>query len=175
MKKTADELKQIVVQFYPQLQNLKEPAVSQRKRGPDKWSQKEILGHLIDSACNNQQKFVRMMQQEHLEFPGYQQDEWVALQQWARADFREMIDLWAAYNRHIAHLVETIDPRFHSHTITIEGAGPFTLEFIMPDYVEHLKHHLKQILPEIEIENRFKNVYGAEYPLPLSQMMRSRK
>ena len=101
------------------------------------------------------------MQQPSLEFPGYAQDDWVDLQNWANADWIEMVDLFAAYNRHIAYLIETIDPKFHSHTITIEGVGPFTLGFIMPDYVEHLKHHVKQIFPDIELENKFVNVYNA--------------
>lgn len=160
MKATADELNQIVNDVIPQLQSLQEPQISLRP-APKKWSKKEILGHLIDSACNNQQKFVRMMQQPHLDFPGYRQDDWVDLQNWAAADWGEMIVLWSAYNRHIAFLIENADPEYLQNTITIEGTGPFTLEFIMPDYVEHLKHHVKQILPDIDLENRFVNVYNA--------------
>jgi hypothetical protein len=160
MKATADELIQIVNDVVPLLQTLQEPQIAQRP-APKKWSQKEILGHLIDSACNNQQKIVRMMQQPHLDFPGYRQDDWVDLQNWAAADWSEMIVLWAAYNRHIAFLIKHVDSKYLKNTITIEGTGPFTLEFIMPDYVEHLKHHLKQIFPDINLENRFANVYNA--------------
>ncbi len=160
MKQTADELRQIIENIVPKLKQLPEPEIAQRPN-PKKWARKEILGHLIDSASNNQQKFVRVMQQPTLEFPGYAQDDWVDLQNWASADWIEMVDLFAAYNRHIAYLIETIDPKFHSHTITIEGVGPFTLGFIMPDYVEHLKHHVKQIFPDIELENKFVNVYNA--------------
>ena len=78
---------------------------------------------------------------------------------WAAASWDPMIALWASYNQHIAFLMETIEPKFHSHTITIEGAGPFALGFIMPDYVEHLKHHLKQIFPNINLSNKFVDVY----------------
>jgi hypothetical protein len=102
-----------------------------------------------------------MMQQPHLEFPGYRQDDWVDLQNWAAADWQEMIELWESYNKHIAFLIQNVDPQYLKNTVSIEGAGPFTLEFIMPDYVEHLKHHVKQIFPDIDLENRFVNVYNA--------------
>ena len=157
MKKVAVELRKIIDNVVPMLRGLKDPEVPHRPA--PKWSRQEILGHLIDSASNNQQKFVRAMQQPHLDFPGYEQDDWVALQNYSTADWDNMIELWESYNKHIAHLMETIDAKFLSHTITIEQAGPFTLEFIMPDYVEHLKHHLKQIFPDIDLENQFVDVY----------------
>jgi hypothetical protein len=160
MKNVANELREVIANVVPMLESLDESTIAIRP-APKKWSKKEILGHLIDSACNNQQKFVRMMQQPHLNFPGYAQDDWVDLQNWAAADWSEMIALWTHYNRHIAFLIETIDSKYHDHAITIEGTGPFKLEFIMPDYVEHFKHHVKQIFPDIELENNFVNVYNA--------------
>lgn len=160
MKPIADELRKIVDDVVPMLHQIEGPEIAVRPT-PKKWSRKEILGHLIDSACNNQQKFVRVMQQPQLEFPGYRQDDWVDLQNWADANWKDMISLWESYNRHIAYLIETIDSRYHENTITIEGVGPFKLSFIMPDYVEHLKHHLKQIFPEIDLTNQFVNVYNA--------------
>ena len=160
MKQTANEIRQIIAVIIPKLKQLPEAEIAQRPR-PKKWARKEILGHLIDSASNNQQKFVRMMQQPHLDFPGYAQDDWVDLQNWASADWQGMIELFDAFNRHIAYLIETIDPKFYSNTVTIEDSGPFTLEFIMPDYVEHLKHHVKQIFPDMDLENKFVNVYNA--------------
>lgn len=158
MKNSAAELRKIINDVTPMLQALDERSIVQRP-APKKWSQKEILGHLIDSACNNQQKFVRMMQQPHLDFPGYEQDAWVDVQGWSAANWAEMIELWSAYNRHIAFLIESVNPEYLKHTITIEQAGPFTLEFIMPDYVEHLKHHIKQIFPDVQLQHRFVDVY----------------
>ncbi len=149
MQATAEELRAIVAGVGQRLRALDDPKISIRPR-KDKWARKEVLGHLIDSACNNQQKFVRMMQQPHLDFPGYRQDDWVDLQNWAAANWNDLILLWESYNRHIAYLIENVDEKFLDNTVTIEGAGPFTLEFIMPDYVEHLKHHVKQIFPDID-------------------------
>ena len=161
MKQVADELQLLVTQFKPQLLGLTDdPELATRPR-PEKWSRKEILGHLIDSACNNQQKFVRMMQHSRLEFPGYAQDDWVLLQNWSAADWENMILLWQCYNQHLAYLIESIPSKYYGHEIIIEGTGPFRLDFIMPDYVEHLKHHLRQIFPDSELKNSFVNVYNA--------------
>jgi hypothetical protein len=55
------------------------------KPAPDRWSKKEILGHLIDSAANNHQRFVRAQGTPRLEFPGYEQEFWVATQAYASA------------------------------------------------------------------------------------------
>ena len=101
------------------------------------------------------------MQQEHLEFPGYRQDDWVDLQQWAKADWPQMVQLWSSYNHHIVFLIANVNEAFLDHTIMIEQTGPFRLGFIMPDYVEHLKHHLKQIFPDADLTPKFVNVYNA--------------
>ena len=102
-----------------------------------------------------------MMQQVHLDFPGYKQNDWVDLQEWANADWMEMISLWSAYNRHIAYLMENVKTKYLKNTISIEGTGPFTLEFIVPDYVEHLKHHLIKMFPDVQLTTKFVNVYNA--------------
>jgi len=160
MQEVADELRHLIVTFVPMMRELNDAEIAIRPR-PKKWARKEVLGHLIDSASNNHQKFVRMMAQPHLNFVGYKQDDWVDLQNYAAADWRQMIGLWESYNQLIAYLIETVKPEHLSHTINVEDAGPFTLEFIMPDYVEHMKHHLRQIFPDIDLENKFVNVYGA--------------
>jgi DinB superfamily len=160
MIQTANELKDIVNQVLPLLSDITEEEAAQ-KPNPHKWSKKEILGHLIDSACNNQQKFVRTMAQPQLQFVGYAQNHWVKAQHYASANWKLITTLWAAYNLHLAHVLENTDPSVLQNTITIEGAGPFTLEFIMKDYAEHLKHHLLQILPDAELKSGFENVFGA--------------
>ena len=161
MQVVADEIRSLITWFEPKLRDLDREKVRIRNRGPEKWSKIELLGHLVDSACNNQQKFVRLMCQPKLDFVGYSQDDWVAAQQYAKADWSQLIQLWAAYNSHIAFLIENVDEKLLSHEVHIEGTGPFKLGFIMPDYVEHLKHHLKQIFPDENLGNEFENDYGA--------------
>lgn len=160
MKATAQSLRQTLNQVLPFLQQISDEEAS-IKPLPNKWSKKEILGHLIDSACNNQQKFVRTMAQPHLNFVGYAQDFWVSEQYYNQTSWQELIVFWYAYNSHIAHIIQHVNPDFLQNTITIEGNGLFTLEFIMQDYAEHLKHHLKAILTEIGLESKFANVYNA--------------
>lgn len=114
--------------------------------GVGKWSKKQILGHLIDSACNNQQKFIRTIQSDQATFVRYQQDEWVQIQQYEQCPWNSLIDLWIAYNRHLAHVMKITPANCLNNRLILGDLGAFTLEFIMQDYVEHLKHHLNQIL-----------------------------
>ena len=44
-----------------------------------RWSKKEILGHLIDSAANNHQRFVRAQFVQSLDTPSYEQERWVSI------------------------------------------------------------------------------------------------
>lgn len=160
MKLVAQHLSETIDFVLPKLKNITDAEASVKPR-PEKWSKKEIIGHLIDSACNNQQKFVRTMQQTHLDFVGYKQDDWVALQQYNTANWSDLLETWVGYNRQIAHIIAAVDPSVLAHTISIEGVGPFTLQFIMTDYAEHLKHHLKQVLPDVGLISTFGNVYNA--------------
>ncbi|GAB5520051.1 MAG: hypothetical protein RhofKO_23020 [Rhodothermales bacterium] len=160
MRAVADDLRHTLTLVLPHLQALDADTRTHRP-APDRWTKQEILGHLIDSAANNHQKFVRMIAQQHLDFPGYAQNHWVTAQRWNTADWPAMLALWAAYNRHLADLIEHAAPEALAHTITIDGAGPFRLDFVMTDYVEHLKHHLKQLLPDLPLDSSFENVYDA--------------
>jgi hypothetical protein len=126
-----------------------------RRPAPRKWSRKEIIGHLIDSACNNHGRFVRAQLQDDLVFPGYDQDAWVRVQRYQDRPWTDLVALWRSYNHHIAHVMATTDaaqltrPRSR-HNLdelawqTVSAAKPTTLEHFMRDYVEHLKHHLRQ-------------------------------
>lgn len=143
----------------PFLQNLSDEETS-IKPSPQKWSKKEILGHLIDSACNNQQKFVRTISESGISFIGYQQNSWVESQKYNSVSWQNLVNFWQTYNLHIAHIIENVSDENLSNTITIQDGGTFTLEFIMLDYVEHLKHHLNQILPILSLKSDFQNIYN---------------
>jgi DinB superfamily len=159
MKNVADDLRKTLELVLPILRDISDETAS-IKPLPKKWSKKEILGHLIDSACNNQQKFVRTIAESNVEFIGYQQDFWVESQMYHSADWLELINFWYAYNLHIAHIIENVSIEVLANEISIIGAGTFTLEFIMIDYVEHLKHHLNQIIPTLSLQNKFQNIYN---------------
>ena len=119
--------------------------VAARRPAAGSWSPKEVLGHLIDSAANNHQRFVRASQAGALEFPPYVQDFWVEFQRHDARDWTEIVGFWHAYNRHLAHVMRQIPAHRFQAICKIGDATPVTLEFLVRDYVVHLKHHLGQI------------------------------
>jgi len=124
---------------------------------PKKWSKKEILGHLLDSASNNHQRFVRASLQGELTFPGYDQEKLVDLQKFTEMDWGFIVDFWAAYNRFLAHVLSVLPAKAATITCKIGNGEPVTLEFIASDYVAHLNHHLNQI-----VGKKFETSYGAK-------------
>lgn len=109
------------------------------------WSRKQVIGHLIDSASNNHQRFVRAAFQNSLEFPAYEQAEFVRVQAFQQADWKELVALWAAYNRHLAHVVAHLPPTQLEVPCRIGSADPVSLRFLAMDYLTHLLHHLRQM------------------------------
>ncbi len=109
------------------------------------WSSKQVIVHLIDSASNNHQRFVRAPLQTSLDFPGYDQDAWVRVQAVSEADWLTLVALWASYNRFLAYLIAHL-PASKLETLCRVGTGePVTLSFLANDYFVHLVHHLSQI------------------------------
>jgi Mycothiol maleylpyruvate isomerase N-terminal domain len=109
------------------------------------WSRKQVMGHLIDSASNNHQRFVRAALQPSLDFPAYDQEGNVRIQAPQEADWSMLVSLWAAYNRYLAHIIARL-PASKLSTVCCIGSGePKPLDFIATDYVDHLLHHLSQI------------------------------
>jgi hypothetical protein len=139
----------------PQLQALGERGGDAVRPG-GRWSSKQILGHLLDSAVNNHQRFVRAQLGAELVFPGYEQDAWVDVQGYSEKPFAELVALWDAMNRHVAHVVARIPAARLATPCRIGGDAPVTLEFVARDYVRHLRHHLDQIFePEKAAGNTF--------------------
>lgn len=114
--------------------------------GADKWSRKQLLGHLIDSAANNHQRFIRAQLDGPHAFPGYEQESWVERNAYAEARWSDLVILWQAYNLHLLRVLARISPDKLKVTCTIGDNAPMTLGFIAEDYLRHLKHHLQQLL-----------------------------
>ncbi len=159
MIETSRHLREIISKATPLLKAISDEQATY-KATPTTWSKKEIIGHLIDSAGNNQQKFVRLMEAPSLHFVKYDQDYWVKNQRYNLSNWHQLIDLWHLYNLHLSHVIAYVVPEKLQHEITISGVGPVTLEFVMKDYVEHLKHHLKSVIPTAGIDSKFKNIYN---------------
>ena len=128
----------------PALRRIDETLAS-GSRGEGKWSRKEVLGHLVDSAANNHQRFVRGQAGEPLDRTGYAQEHWVRAQGWGERSWADVVALWSAYNRHLAHVIARI-PEERAGTRVRVGDQDWTLGDIARDYVAHLRHHLDQVL-----------------------------
>ena len=105
----------------------------------EKWSKKEIFGHLIDSATNNLTRFISG-QFEDNPIILYDQDQWCKHNYYQVADFSQMIALWESLNRQLVFVWKQL-----SSEALQRKANDHTLAFLAEDYVSHLEHHLNQI------------------------------
>jgi hypothetical protein len=155
MDPVGTELREAVAAATPRLLALSD-SESAKPPAPGKWSPREVIGHLIDSASNNHQRFVRARFTDDLVFPGYDQEAWVAAQRYRSAPWPDLVGLWRLFNLHLAYVIEGVPAsvrqqaraRHNLHEIawrTVPQDEPTTLEDFMRDYVAHLKHHLAQI------------------------------
>jgi hypothetical protein len=145
MKGISQLIRKVIQEALPLFNSMKIEQVT-RKANPDKWSKIEILGHLIDSALNNHQRFVRASMNAAAAFPPYSQNDWVRIQHYHEADWGELITLWSALNLHLSYIIERIPHAAYSSPCNIGKAEPVTLEFVVKDYLRHLRHHVDQIL-----------------------------
>jgi hypothetical protein len=149
----VDDLRRAVNDAAPKLLALGDASAT--RPAPGKWSAREILGHLVDSASNNHQRFVRGQLQDELVFPGYAQEEWVRIGRYHDAPWEDLVSLWRTFNLQIARIMEgTAEemrkrPRqqhsFEQIGVPLPPGEAATLEHVMRDYVVHLQHHLRQI------------------------------
>jgi hypothetical protein len=112
------------------------------------WSQREELGHLIDSAVNNHARIVRATLEPTYAGPGYEQEGWVLAHRYREMPWAEIVDLWHAHNRILLPLIAAIPPAKLATPCRVEGvgAGLVTLGFLIDDYVLHMQHHLDNVL-----------------------------
>lgn len=145
----------VVEQASAELRELTEDR-ARRRPAPGKWSVKEIVGHLIDSAANNHRRFVVAQIRPGLVFDGYEQDEWVTRQAYQYERWPDLVTLWTAYNLHLIHVVTNMSPSLlaapqQEHNLDEIASRPVsrgdasTLGFLVDDYLFHLEHHLAQI------------------------------
>lgn len=116
------------------------------KPAPDKWSKKQIIGHLIDSAQVNLQRFVRCTYEEKFKLT-YEQVEWVDAQHYQDANIKELLGLWNLLNLQIIRVLENYPADRLQAQCDNSKAEPnlHTVEWLAADYVEHMLHHLKQV------------------------------
>jgi len=144
MKEASEQLLWAVNEAEPRLRKF-DGSETEAPLLPGGWSRKQVLGHLIDSASNNHQRFVRAGLQDSMDFPGYDQEGCIRLQAPEEAEWSVLVSLWASYNRYLAHVVDRLPAAKLETRCRIGPGEPVTLGFLATDYVRHLLHHLRQI------------------------------
>ena len=140
----ASELTRIVDSAETVLRAMPLPRVSE-PRVPGAWSRLEILGHLVDSAANNHQRYVRVQTVDELTFPDYDQELWVACQEYATCEWDTLVDLWVAYNRHIARVLDVMPDANLDKPCKLGVSPAVPLRDLIDQYLAHARHHLAQL------------------------------
>jgi DinB superfamily len=146
MQEVIKILESLVTVYTAKMTQLSEGELCKRS-AQDKWSKKEIIGHLIDSAQNNIRRFI-VARYEDCPHIVYQQDNWVAMQDYQHYLSNELISLWQLNNKHICIILKNIAEKDYNRLCNTgkETEDLYSLEFLASDYVEHQLHHLKQIV-----------------------------
>ena len=118
--------------------------LEERKHG--KWSKKEVLGHLIDSAVHNLVRFteINYAAKPYRHRP-YNQIDLVNLNQYQTKDINELNQLWLSLNMQIIRIMKAVDEKALDYKIILSDESVIDLRLLMTDYVEHLEHHINQI------------------------------
>ena len=133
-----------VLEKTPALLDAISPEEAAKQPAPGKWSKKQELGHLIDSACNNHQRIVRAQVEANPSLPNYDGERWVALHNYQGMEWKEVVGRWRMMNEHLLRAASGVSPQAEKRKLTV-GGKEMTLAFLIEDYVRHLLHHLGHI------------------------------
>jgi hypothetical protein len=142
----APLLRSVIERELPLLQSVAPDRAAAHPSGPESWSPKQELGHLIDSAANNHIRFVRAALEPEYRGPGYRQNDWVKIHAYENADWDFLVTLWFHYNSLTATVIENIPREKFATECTVADGPPVALDFLIEDYVRHMQHHLDHIL-----------------------------
>lgn len=147
-KELADLLESTVASEWACLRAVPDgPATARPNRPSGKgWSMREELGHLLDSAVNNHNRFVRAALQPSYEGPGYDENPWVDVHRYVERPWTVLVDEWHAHNTILVPLLRNIPDAKLSTPCAVAGGPPIPLEGLIDEYVLHMRHHLDQVL-----------------------------
>lgn len=145
MQKVISELSETIERYHLLLQQMTE-ADFLIQAHPDKWSKKEELGHIIDSAQNNIQRFIRVQYEENVHIL-YHPDNWVLMNDYRKRNTKALIELWYLLNTQIISILEKMPTENYETLMCFDkdAAVRNTTLFVAEDYVKHMKHHLESI------------------------------
>jgi hypothetical protein len=142
MKAVAEEFEKLIENYVVQLDALPEAEFDIRS-APGKWSKKEMLGHLVDSAESNIRRFV-VAQYEQDPLIVYNQDKWVMINDYASWKMNDLIQLWYLLNKQVCYVLKNTSEETAQRTCKTQDLH--TIEWLAIDYIKHLKHHLHEVL-----------------------------
>lgn len=145
MIELSNKLKQLLNKGLDYFSNTSEFELSKKMR-PEKWSKKEVLGHLIDSAINNLQRFTEIQfEKQPYKLRTYNQNELVKFNDYQNSELKDIVELWLAINNRILHIIKLQTKKTLDYKIELDNSETIDLKFLIEDYVNHLEHHLNQI------------------------------
>jgi hypothetical protein len=140
-KALSEQLNAVVTAATAWLQGISDDTASKPER-EGKWSAKQVIGHLTDSAVNNLGRIVRMQIATGEKLPGYEQMEWVNLQHYGEREWSRVLETWAALNGHIGWTIAHVDQPSLANRGEV-GGSELTLGFLIEDYIAHMEHHFR--------------------------------
>ena len=151
-----DEYNEKINNFYDLMQSNKN--IVDIRVSEDKWTLKEMVSHLIDSASNNHQRFIRLQIENEINFPAYDAEKWKAHSKISEFGFIELINLWKGYNYFLLHLIKNIEVKNYNNK-WISTDKEITLKSIVEDYFgRHMDWHIELYKNRIEEINKMENM-----------------
>src|SRR5260370_21382891 len=129
LKAAVEGLRRVLASAPARLNALSEAEANQRP-GPGKWSRKQILGHLLDSAANNHHRFVRAQSEPEFAMPSYVQESWVDSNHHSARAWSDLVEFWTVYNRHLLYVMQNVPRELCGRLCRIGASDPVTLEFL---------------------------------------------
>ena len=148
MKQVIDDIMSVLDTMEPSIRAISDVEFSAKPR-QDKWSKKEVIGHLIDSAQNNLRRFIAARTEDRPKII-YEQDFWVTANGYQTATQDDVVTLWRLLNERLCAVLASMPPSSYT-TLCDTGHGEpqyKSLEWLAADYVRHMKHHMNQVIAD---------------------------
>jgi hypothetical protein len=142
MKNYMGEWEHLLEEMYRLLLSVSEP---QKQERPEGWSVQQVVGHLIDSACNNHNRFLRYNPKETVRFPAYNPDQCVQRNAYNTYNYKALVELWYSYNHLILHSVKAMPEAALQCEIQVGDGDVMKYRELIADYFSHMRIHQKQI------------------------------
>lgn len=110
--------------------------------GPDKWSLKEVVGHMIDTERVFTYRALVFARGDETALPGFDQDRWVTHANYARAPLAGVVDEFEAVRRSTILLLRHLDPEAWTRKGVANGMN-WTTRSAAFVIAGHLEHHIE--------------------------------